>query len=140
MPLCVLPAQIPEISALYDVYFAAFKGEKILDILYPHGIDREAHTNAMKEWWSHDPDTYNIKCVDSNTGEIIGMAVWEVRWKLDATWTKPSGTPWLEGEHRTRAEAVLKPLWDMREKLFGKKAHVCKCWDYWMRRHKADAR
>ncbi|KAM3453679.1 hypothetical protein MY3296_003522 [Beauveria thailandica] len=37
------------------------------------------------------------------------------------------GVPWLEGEQRARAEKVLNPLWEVRERLFGGRRYICKC-------------
>lgn len=38
---------------------------------------------------------------------------------------KNGGVPWLVGEQRERAEKVLNPLCEMREKLFGGQPCIC---------------
>ncbi|KAI2472037.1 acyl-CoA N-acyltransferase [Annulohypoxylon bovei var. microspora] len=123
MPLAVLPAQLADIEPVYDVYFEAFKNEPILEFLYPGGVDRAAHAEGTRQWWSHDKTGYTIKCLDSSTGEIIGMASWDIFWQpgKENGWERPEGIPWLEGEDKARCEGVLGPMWDLREKLFGKK-------------------
>ena len=39
---------------------------------------------------------------------------------------KNFGVPWLEGEQRIRAEKVLNPLWEVKEKLWGGRPYICK--------------
>ncbi|KAK9772228.1 putative N-acetyltransferase domain-containing protein [Seiridium cardinale] len=126
MPFAVLPALIPEITPVYDVYFAAFKNEKIMEYLYPGGVDRQAHKHGTTLWLHHDQNGYTIKVVDSDTGAVVGMAQWEVFWRpgKDTLWKKPKGAEWLKGDKRTKAETVLIPNWNMREKLFGGRKHV----------------
>ncbi|KAI5863131.1 acyl-CoA N-acyltransferase [Durotheca rogersii] len=121
MPFVVLPAHIADIEPVYDVYFEAFKDEPILKFLYPRGVDRKAHTEAMAQWWGHDRISYTIKCLNADTGKIVGMATWDVfhRPGEGNGWERPAGIPWLEGKEKERAEGVLNGMWDMREKLFG---------------------
>lgn len=122
MPLVVLPARLPDIEPVYDVYFAAFKDEPIIDFLYPGGVDRKAHTEGTKQWWSHDRIGYTTKCLDTDTGNIVGMASWDIFWRPgeDNGWERPAGIPWLEGEEKKRCEGILNSMWDIRDKLFGK--------------------
>ncbi|KKZ67488.1 hypothetical protein EMCG_06865 [[Emmonsia] crescens] len=128
MGLIVLPATISDITSIYDVYFAAFNGDIILDILYPQGVDaelRKAHTANTLQWWHGVTVHHAFKCVDTDTGKIVGMAVWDVYWRerTDEERQKPT-IPWLEGAERERAEAFLEPMWKMREKLLGERRHV----------------
>ncbi|KAI6091116.1 acyl-CoA N-acyltransferase [Hypoxylon rubiginosum] len=122
MPLIVLPAQVADIEPIYDVYFAAFQNEPIIDLLYPGGVDRKAHIEGTKLWWAHNTALYTIKCIDTDIGEVVGMATYDVFWRpgKDNGWEKPAGIPWLEGKEKEKCEAVLRPMWDMRDELFGK--------------------
>ncbi|KAH9896248.1 acyl-CoA N-acyltransferase [Xylariomycetidae sp. FL2044] len=126
MPLVVLPAQICDVEEVFDAYFASFAKEPILDFLFPGGVDRPAHTAGTVQWWNHDKDGYNVKCVDTDTGKIVGMASWDIFWKPDEKdrWKKPEGIPWLSGKDKERAENVVVPSWDMREKLLGKRRYA----------------
>ncbi|KAI1375064.1 acyl-CoA N-acyltransferase [Hypoxylon crocopeplum] len=123
MPLVVLPARIVDIEPVYDVYFAAFKDEPIIEFLYPRGVDRKAHTEGTKQWWSHDKIGYTVKCLDTDTDNIVGMASWEILCQSgkENGWERPAGIPWLEGKEKERCEGVLNSMWDIREKLFGKR-------------------
>lgn len=133
MPLAVLPALAPDIPAVYDVYFSAFGGDIILNALFG-GADvtdpkfRIAHSESTKEWWNHVSHQYTAKCVDTRTNEIVGMAIVELylQERTEEEYKIP-GAVWLEGEAREKAEAILRPLWNMREKLWGGRPYICKC-------------
>ncbi|KKZ63272.1 hypothetical protein EMCG_00255 [[Emmonsia] crescens] len=128
MPLAVLPALLSEIDLVYDAFFAAFQNEPIMPFLYPRGVDRNAHKEGTIQWWHHDKAGHIVKCVDTDTGNIVGMATWDIFWRPgeENAWEKPAGIPWLEGEEKERCENVLGPMWDARVKLFGKQRYICK--------------
>lgn len=135
MPVLVVPALIPDLEKVYDVYFDAFKHEHMasimLNILFPNGITpefRKHHTAATLDWWHKAKDQYTYKVIDTDRdGEIIGMiladAFFKERTEEERKW---AGIPWLEGKERERADAVTKPLWEKREKLFGGRKYICK--------------
>ena len=137
MVLAVLPALIPDIPRVYEIYFAAFKNDEMgrimVDILFPNTDTtspgfRKAHSAGTLSWWHTSDVQYTFKCVDTDTGEIIGMALGDVFVKpRSEEERKNHGVTWLEGKERERAEAVLSPLWEMREKLFGGRPYICKC-------------
>lgn len=134
MQFAVLPALIPDIRAVYDVYFAAFAadpdGSRLLEILFPHGVAsaefRDAHTKGTLAWWHSSDTQYTFKCVDPLTGGIVGMALCDV-------FVRPRGEEerrmpeigWLEGEARARADRVLGKLWAARERIWGGRRYIC---------------
>ncbi|KAL2127371.1 hypothetical protein VTI74DRAFT_10837 [Chaetomium olivicolor] len=135
MPFAVLPALIPDIRAVYDVYFAAFTadpdGRVLLDILFPDGVTsdefRDAHTKGTLAWWHSSETQYTFKCVDMDTGEVIGMALCDVLVQPSNEGEGERKMPevgWLEGKARERAERVLEGLWRAREKLWGGKSYI----------------
>ncbi|KAL2794805.1 acyl-CoA N-acyltransferase [Aspergillus keveii] len=128
MSLAILPALLPDLPQIHDVYFLAFKDEPILDILYPTGIaDRKAYDQGIAQYRHVDRAGYVIKCVDASTGAVIGMAQWDVFWHPDAEtegWTRPGDIPWLEGKDKERCLGFLGRLWDIREGYFGGRRHV----------------
>lgn len=135
MGYVVLPALIPDIPRVYDTYFAAFKndamGRIMLDILFPNAaIDsedfRRTHVAGTVSYWHTSDVQYTFKCVDTKTGEIVGMGLGDVflRPRSEAERKNP-GITWLEGKERERAERVLNPLWEMRERLFGGRPYIC---------------
>ncbi|KAI1114539.1 putative GNAT family acetyltransferase [Nemania sp. NC0429] len=132
MVLAVLPALIPDIRRIYEVYFSAFHndrmGQIILKILFPGPIDDEfkkAHAAGALQWWQSCDYQYTVKCVDTDTAEIVGMGLGDILVKPRTPEERRNhGAPWLEGEQRERAEKVLSPLWEMREKFFGGQPHI----------------
>lgn len=135
MVFAILPALIPDIAKVYDVYFAAFKGEQMgrimVDLLFPEGTDseefRKTHTAGTLAWWHTSDVQYTYKCVDTETGEIIGMALGDILMKgRTEEERKYQSIGWLEGKQREKADEILKPLHEAREKLFGSLPHICK--------------
>ncbi|KAF9878552.1 acetyltransferase [Colletotrichum karsti] len=128
MGLTVLPALIPDIPKVYDAYFAAFKGDALIDLLFPGGIDeafREDHTKHTLSYWHKSDTQYTLKCVDSETGEIVGMALWDVFLKERTPEEYEfQGITWLKGEDREKAEELVSPICDIKAKLWGGRRHV----------------
>ncbi|CAG8362578.1 unnamed protein product [Penicillium salamii] len=130
MGLVVLPATLPDIRAIYDVWFAAFQGQLILDLIYP-GTDlkdeefRKIHTEGTLEYWKGLSMEHTFQCIDTDTGKVVGMATWQVYWRerTNEERQKP-WIGWLEGDQRERAEGFLEQLWEKKEKLLGPKKHV----------------
>jgi hypothetical protein len=134
MGFAVLPALIPDIPKVYDVYFSAFQndedGRRLNEILFPGGITkefREAHTAGTLEWWNNCPYQYTVKCVDTDTNEIVGMALADIylRERPEEERKNP-GAVWLEGKERERADHILDPLEEVREKVWGPRKYICK--------------
>ncbi|KKA29565.1 hypothetical protein TD95_001659 [Thielaviopsis punctulata] len=128
----IAPMLLPDIPRCFDIYIASFAndvmGSIMLDVLYPGGITdevRAGHAQATLEWLTHSTSQYNFKCVDTDSGEIVGMVMadWYVHGRSEEE-RKFAGIPWLEGEHRERAEKILKPLWKAREKYIGGQPHI----------------
>ncbi|KAL0934150.1 putative acetyltransferase [Colletotrichum truncatum] len=133
MGYAILPALIPDIQKVYDTYFKAFKGdamgELMVQILFPSGTEseefRKAHAAGTLSWWHQSDTQYTYKCVDTDTGEIVGMALGDIYLKeRSEEERKNHGVSWLEGKERERAEAVLNPLHEAREKLFGGRRYI----------------
>lgn len=136
MPIAVMPALIPDIPRLYEIYFESFKkdamGRILVDILFPGGRTdssefREAHAKATLGWWHTCDHQYTMKCVDTETGEIVGMGLGDAFFRERTPEERRfDGCTWLEGKERERADAILVPLAEMREKLWGGQRYICK--------------
>ncbi|TQN64694.1 hypothetical protein CSHISOI_10765 [Colletotrichum shisoi] len=133
MGYAILPALISDIERVYDSYFKAFNGalmgDTMLKILFPGGVGteefRRAHTAGTLSWWHHSNCQYTYKCVDTETGEIVGIALGDIYLKEGSEKERKNhGVGWLEGAARERAEAVFNPLHDVREKLFGGRRYI----------------
>ena len=108
MGFVVLPALIPDIPKVYDAYFAAFKGDLIADILFPGEVDdafRQGHTVHTIEWWHKSTTQHTFKCLDTDSGDVVGMAIWDVYWRergRGEEWKRPA-VNWLQGREMERA-------------------------------------
>ncbi|KAF1941351.1 hypothetical protein EJ02DRAFT_404854 [Clathrospora elynae] len=132
MGFAVLPALVPDISAVYDVYFAAFKHNAVTRALFPSATEadltdaksefRQGHTAHVSSYWSTSTSQYTLKCVDTSTNSIIGMALWDV-YISPSDWKKAE-ISWLQGKERERAEGLITPLWEMREKLWRNEKYI----------------
>ncbi|KAF3006413.1 hypothetical protein E8E13_000314 [Curvularia kusanoi] len=132
MGFVVLPALPADISGVYDVYFAAFKDDAITKALFPSASAndmtnpesefRKAHTAHVLQFWQNNLTQHTLKCVDSRTGKIVGMALWDV-YLTSSDWSKPE-IGWLQGHEKERAEALISPLWDAREKMWSKERYL----------------
>ncbi|PKS12364.1 hypothetical protein jhhlp_001664 [Lomentospora prolificans] len=133
MVVSIAPALIPDIEKIYDVYFSAFKndpmGALMLNVLFPAGFEseefRKAHTQATADYWTTADNQYTYKVLDTSTMEIIGMALTDAYFAPRTPEQRANhGVPWLEGAHRAKAEAILNPLWEARERIFGGRPYI----------------
>ncbi|KAH8674206.1 hypothetical protein BX600DRAFT_509392 [Xylariales sp. PMI_506] len=130
----VLPALIPDIPQVYDAYFASFTNEAMarimVDVIFPKTqLDspefRKQHAAGTLAYWHTSETQYTFKCVDNKTGEVMGMALGDILLReRSEEERKFTGIPWLEGKDRERAEQVIAPLAEIRNKLFGGKRHI----------------
>ncbi|KAF1994959.1 hypothetical protein P154DRAFT_360662 [Amniculicola lignicola CBS 123094] len=126
MPYTILPALIPDIPAVYTCYFSAFASTPLVSALFPSATTsdlldatssfRQAHTASVISYWNTSSTQYTLKCIDTTTGDIIGMALWDV-YVTPSDW-KRGELNWLTGKERERAEALVMPLWEKREKFW----------------------
>lgn len=131
MGFVVLPASIPDIRKVYDVYFAAFDGEVVTQILFPWNVHddqfREGHASYTLEYWYKNRTQFTYKCVDTETDEIVGMSLWDVYWKeRDESERSLPTVDWLQGEQRTRAQELIQAFWQRKEDVTKGRKHVCK--------------
>ncbi|KAJ8118439.1 hypothetical protein OPT61_g591 [Boeremia exigua] len=132
MGFVVLPALPADISDVYDVYFAAFKDNAVTralfpsatteDLINPESEFRKEHTAHTLQYWQNNLTQYTLKCVDSDTGKIAGMALWDV-YVTPSEWERGE-IEWLQGKERERAEALIGPLWGAREKMWNKERYL----------------
>ncbi|KAF2853247.1 acyl-CoA N-acyltransferase [Plenodomus tracheiphilus IPT5] len=132
MGFVVLPALVADISSVYDAYFAAFKNSPVTRTFFPSATDedlvnsdsefRKLHTQQTLQYWQTTPTQYTIKCVDTETGIVVGMALWDI-YLAPSDWKKGE-ISWLHGKEKERAEALISPLWNVREKLWADERYL----------------
>lgn len=131
MGFIVLPASIPDIRKVYDVYFAAFDGELVTQVLFPWDLHdeefRKGHATHTLDYWHKDNLQYTYKCIDTDTDEIVGMSLWDFHWKERTEEQRKLPTvDWLAGEQKERAKQFIEAFWQRKEELVGGRKHVCK--------------
>lgn len=133
MHIAVLPAVIPDIKRIYEIFFKAFQNDQMgsimLGILFPGGITdefRETHAQETAKSWHLSQDQYTMKAVDMRTGNIVGMGLLDIYLhERSEEERRYLGIPWLEGEALKRADAVIGALWEAHERILGGKKHIC---------------
>lgn len=131
MGFVVLPASIPDIREIYDVYFNAFEGELVTQILFPwdtHNKEfRDGHTQHTLDYWHKDSLQYTYKCLDTDTGKIVGMSLWDFHWKARSEEERKLPTvDWLQGDQQKRAQNFIRAFWQRKENLIAGREHACK--------------
>lgn len=131
MAFVVLPASIPDIREVYDVYFEAFKDELVTEILFPWDVEdtefRDGHTKHTLDYWHKDTLQHTYKCVEIQTGKIVGMSLWDFHWKQrESSERELPAVDWLQGDQKTRAQEFIRAFWQRKEDLIGGSPHVCK--------------
>jgi len=78
----VLEAQDADMDRIFEITSTSFaRNEPLWDVMYPsHWIDsgRKIGADRMRTIKNTDPQTTFLKAVDESTGEIMGMAKWNV--------------------------------------------------------------
>lgn len=104
-------------------------GALMLSVLFPGGFEgdefRKAHTQATADYWAKATNQYTYKVLDTDSMGIIGMVLTDAYLAPRTSEERANhGVPWLEGEHRAKAEAILNPLWEARESIFGGRPYI----------------
>lgn len=63
-----------------------------------------------------------MKCVDLDSGRIVGMALWDI-YLTPSAWEKGE-ISWLQGQEKERAEQLISPLWEARERLWHRERYI----------------
>lgn len=103
----------------------------MVEVLFPNGISegdefRKAHAEATLKHWHQSTNQHTFKCVDSETGEIVGMGLGDTVFReRSEEERRNTGISWLKGKEKEKAEKILTPLWDVRERLWAGRRHIC---------------
>ncbi|KAF2468424.1 uncharacterized protein BDR25DRAFT_372913 [Lindgomyces ingoldianus] len=110
MGFVALPALIPDIAAVYDVYFEAFRYTSILSALFSLATASDLTSSGSEFRKAHIAHTLSY----CETGSVMGMTLWDV-YVHPNNWKK-EGVAWLEEKEKVRAERLPSPLWEARER------------------------
>ncbi|EME89491.1 uncharacterized protein MYCFIDRAFT_26280 [Pseudocercospora fijiensis CIRAD86] len=113
--IIVAPAEDADMSRIFDITTLAFaRNEPVWDAMWPNHWTEEGKRQGVERMLkikNTDPCTTYIKAVDSETGEILGMAKWLVfNEKLPASRTFEGGTGdyWPDEEEARYAKTMAE--------------------------------
>lgn len=128
----VVPAHEHDIDQLMEVQFSAFENDPIHGFLYPGDhfsptVRKDAGVRTIKAW-REDPNIHFMKCVDQNTGRILGFAKWNF-YLTERDYEEYSKRPvvdWTTGRQKEIMENFFNANAAMRVKVWGGKPHIGK--------------
>lgn len=106
MPVKVLPAEDADMDRIFEIAATAFaRNEPVWDTLYPNHwtpAGRKQGGERMRLVKNSDSHTTYLKAIDDSTGEIMGMAKWNI---------------WQNGKHTDPAQiqGTSGDYWDTQE-------------------------
>ncbi|KAI1389229.1 acyl-CoA N-acyltransferase [Hypoxylon trugodes] len=108
MPFAVLPTNSWDVEAIAEVNIAAF--EYALGI--SHTLPRNLSNGLRKQLENTERNIYTVKCVDTDTDRIVGVASWQILWDSQ------------KNEKKSKCQKNLEGLIEIREDAFGGRKHV----------------
>jgi len=128
----VVAAEEQDIDRLMEVQFSAFENDPIHELLYPGdhfspAVRKTAGERTLKTC-RENPDTHFVKCVQRDTGLILGFAKWEFHLteRPYEEYSKRPVADWTTGRRKEITEIFLNANAAMREKVWGGKPHIGK--------------
>lgn len=131
MVLTVEKAQEADIQRLLDIMYAAFSKDPWDRIMYPNMPGPEARGASIERWRdeiSKNPNVRFMKAVDTDVGEIIAFARWNVYEveRPESEWKNTEARNWDTGTNIEAANEFYNAIRERRQKVMGGKRHCCK--------------
>ena len=131
MVLIVERAQETDIQRLLDIMYAAFSKDPWDRIMYPHIPAPEARGASIERWRdeiSIDPTMHFMKVVDTDIGEIIALARWNVYEveRPESEWKSTKPRNWDIGANVEAANEFYNAVCESRQSVMGGKPHCRK--------------
>ena len=130
MVLIVEKAQEADIQRLLDIMYAAFR-DPWDRIMFPEIPIPEARGASVERWRneiSKDPTTRFMKAVDTELGQIIALARWNVyeEERPERVWKTTGARDWDTGTNVEAANDFFNAVVEKRQKTMGGNPHCCK--------------
>ena len=130
MVLIVEKAQEADIQRLLDIMYAAFRDPWDC-IMFPEIPVPEARGASVERWRneiSKDPTIRFLKAVDTDVGQIIALARWNVYEveRPESAWKTTGARDWDTGTNVEAANEFFNSVVEKRQKTMGGKPHCCK--------------
>lgn len=131
MVLIVEKAQEADIQRLLDIMYAAISKDPWDRIMYPQIPGPEARGTSVERWRdeiSANPTMHFMKAVDTDRGEIIAFARWNVYEveRPESEWTITDPRNWDVGTNVEAANEFYNAVCEKRQKVMGGKPHCRK--------------
>ena len=131
MVLIVEKAQEVDIKRLLDIMYAAFSKDPWDRIMYPQIPGPEARGASIERWRdeiSINPNMRFIKAVDTDVGEIIAFARWNVYEveRPESEWKNIRVRGWDTGTNIEAANEFYNAIREKRQAIMGGKPHCCR--------------
>lgn len=127
MVLMVEKAQEADIERLLDIMYAAFRDPWDC-IMYPKIPAPEARGASIERWRdeiSEDPTMRFMKAVDTDVGEIIALARWNVYEveRPESEWKSTGARKWDVGTNFEAANEFYNAVCEKRKRIMGGNPH-----------------
>lgn len=130
MVLIIAKAQEGDIQRLLDIMYAAFSQDPWNRIMYPVIPGAEARGASIERWRdeiSSNPSTRFMKAVDTDNGEIIAFARWNVYEveRPESEWNNTKPRDWDIGTNVDAANEFYYAVCEKRQFFMGGRPHCC---------------
>lgn len=129
MPLQLAAAAIEDVERIVDIESAAFAPSTLTQVLFPRGSSPDQKLKSkerMLREWKEDASMRLIKVVDSEIGEIIAFAKWNIyrTERPESEWKKRPAREWGDGSNKEACRLFFGAIDESRQRIRGK-AHCC---------------
>lgn len=131
MVLIIEEAQEFDIQRLLDIMYAAFSKDPWDRIMYPEIPGPEARGVSIERWRNEiliDPTMHFINAVDTDVGEIIAFARWNIYEveRPESEWKNMEARDWDIGTNVEAANEFYNAVCEKRQRVMGGKPHCRK--------------
>lgn len=133
MPLIVQKLELDDIERLTDIQYAAFAGDPWGRIMFPVAPSMNARGPTIRHYRNllqNDPTVELTKVVDTETGQMVSFARWEVyyyeRPESEYKAENKEKREWDEGTNTEATDALIARVGEIDERIMGGKPHLRK--------------
>ena len=133
MPLVVRKLELDDVERLTDIQYAAFAGDPWGRIMFPTIPPMSARGPTIRRYRNlleNDPSVELMKVVDTDTGDIVSFARWEMyyheRPESEYKTEAKEKREWDEGTNTEATDTLIARVSEFDERILGGKPHIRK--------------
>ena len=133
MPLIVQKLELHDVERLTDIQYASFTRDPWGRIMFPTTPPMSARGPTIRRYRNqlqNDPSVELVKVVDTETGEMVSFARWEVyyheRPESEYKAETKEKREWDEGTNTEATDALIARVNEVDERIMGGKPHLRK--------------